>query len=101
MVTELQRQYARSRVLRRAWFSALAGEPITSGRGYKRLWNRIIAETEETRTEAQIIGQLYSFLNCYDITPAERAECLRLLQLSGTALTGDQRRQLQSYLQAE
>jgi hypothetical protein len=101
MKTELQRQFARSHILRRGMREMLAGEGVLTGRGYKRLWNSIIADVYEDMTEAQIKCYLYSFLQCYDITAAERAEVLRLLQLSGTALTEDQRQQILSYLQAE
>lgn len=101
MVTELQRQFARSHIIRRAWFTLFAAEGVPCGRGYKRLWNSIIADVMQDSTEARIKQQLFSFLQCYDITPAERAECLRLLQLSSTALTEDQRQQILSYLEAE
>ena len=101
MATELQRQFARSRILRRAMLEWLAGEGALTGRGYKRLWNGIIADVYEGITEAGIKRQLYSFLQCYDITPDERAEVLRLLQLSETALTADQRQQILSFVQAE
>lgn len=99
--TELQRQFARSHILRRGMLEWLATEGALTGRGYKRLWNGIIADVYEGMTEAQIKSLLYSFLQCYDITPAERAEVLRLLQLSSTTLTEDQRQQILSYLQAE
>ena len=101
MATELQRQFARSRVLRRGMFEWLATEGALTGRGYKRLWNSIIADVMQDQTEASIKRHLFSFLQCYDITPAERAEVLRLLQLSNTALTEDQRQQILSYLEAE
>lgn len=101
MATELQRQFARSRILRRAMLQWLAAEGALTGKGYKRLWNTIIADVYGDMTEANIKRQLYSFLQCYDITPDERAEVLRLLQLSETALTEDQRQQILSYLQAE
>ena len=87
--------------MRRGMMEVLAGEGALTGRGYKRLWNSIIADVYEGITEAGIKRQLYSFLQCYDITPDERAECLRLLQLAETALTEDQRQQILSYLQAE
>jgi len=87
--------------LRRAMLQCLATEGAATGRGYKRLWHGIIADVFGDMPEAEIKRQLFSFLQCYDITPEERAEVVRLLQSSSTALTEDQRRQLDYLLQAE
>lgn len=101
MATELQRQFARSHILRRGVIEALSAEGAATGRGYKRLLNGIITDVYGRLSEAQIKQYLFSFLKCHDITPGERAEILQLLQLSSTALTEDQRQQLFSFLEAE
>ena len=98
MVTPLQKAFAKSKVLRRGMTELLAAEGIPTGRGYKRLWNGIYYDVFATMTEAKIKTMLFSWLQCYDITPAERAEILHLLRLSQTALTEQQREQLQEYL---
>lgn len=100
MVTKLQREFSRSRILRRGLLGMLAAEGVPTGRGYKGLWNEIISDVFKDAPEAQIKQQLFSFLRC-DITPDERAEVLRLLQMSETALTRDQQQQILSFLQAE
>lgn len=97
MATELQRQFARSRVLRRGMREILGA---ATGRGCKKLWDSIIADVYADMSEAQIKCCLYAFLNSYDIMAADRAEVLRLLQLSETVLTAEQRRQIASLLQA-
>ena len=97
----MQRQFKKSRILRRGMLDALAGEGLKTGRGYKRQWSRIISDTFSNMPEVQIKVCLYSFLQCRDITPEERAEVLRLLQLSETALTQEQRQQILFLLQAE
>ena len=99
MVTELQRQFARSKILRRGMREVLASEGIPAGRGYKRLWNEITGRTFERMTEAEIKDLLYDLYTCDDITPAERAEVVQLLQLSSTALTTEQQEALTYKLQ--
>lgn len=100
-MTEMQRQFSKCQALRRGMRYYLTAEGARTGRGYKRLWKHIIADVYGELTEAKIKCILYSFLQCYDLTGEERAEIRRILQLSETALTEDQRRQIHSYLQAE
>lgn len=74
---------------------AAEGAPV---KGYKRTWYEVYKPCFDNMTEAQIKGLLFDFLSCDDITPDERAEILNLLQLSRTALTEEQTRQLQDKL---
>ena len=99
MVTELQRQFAKSKILRRGLREMLKSEGMPAGRGYKRLWNTITADVFSKYTEAEIKALLYDFLTCYDITQADAAEIMHLLQLSSTALTTEQREALAYKLQ--
>lgn len=99
MVTELQRQFGKSHILRRAMLEWLEAEG--AGRLYRRALYESIADVYGNISEAQIKYILFSFLQCYDITPDERAEALHLLELSETALTEDQRRQMLICLQTE
>lgn len=99
MVTELQKQFANSKILRRGLREMLRAEGVPAGRGYKRLWNNITASVFSEHTEAEIKGMLYDFLTCDDITPAEAAEIMNLLRLSSTALTTAQREALAYKLQ--
>ena len=100
MVTELQRRFCRSRFLRRG-ILCLITEETGSVEGFRRVWYDSIAFAFEALPEADIKRRLYEFLQCGDLTPADRAEIVRLLQLSGTAFTRKQRRQLDSILKAE
>lgn len=99
MVTELQRQFAKSKILRRGLREMLKSEGLPAGRGYKRLWNNITASVFSEYTEAQIKAMLYDFLTCDDLTRADVAEIMHLLQLSSTALTTEQREELAYKLQ--
>ena len=76
-------------------------EETGSVEGFRRVWYDSIAFAFEALPEADIKRRLYEFLQCGDLTPADRAEIVRLLQLSGTAFTRKQRRQLDSILKAE
>ena len=98
MITELQRRYCRSKFFRRNMLAAIAAETACI-KGYKRLWYDSFVTAFERQPEAQIKAQLYSFLQCDDLEPADRAEILQLLQLSGTTLTERQRRQITTFLQ--
>ena len=100
-MTEMQRQFCKCQALRRGTLDFLDAEGARTGRGYKRLWNTVIADIYGDMTEAEIKAVIYSFLPCYDLTGEERAELLHILQLSETALTEDQRRQITIHLQAE
>ena len=100
-MTEMQRRFSKCQALRRGMRYYLTAEGTRTGRGYKRLWKHIIADVYGDMTEAQIKGILYSFLQCYDLTAEERAEIRQILQLSATALTENQRRQIDIHLQAE
>ena len=93
MVTPLQAAFANSNILRRGIADLLAAEGLPY-KGYKKLWRSVIAETFAQMPETKIKLLLYDFWTCDDITAADRAEILRLLQLSTTALTEEQRRQL-------
>lgn len=95
------RQFSRCRALRRGMLEYLKAEGIKTGRGYKRLWNDVIADVYGSMTEAKAKAIIWTFLQCDDLTAAERAELLRILQLSETALTDAQRQEIISYLQAE
>lgn len=68
--------------------------------GYKRVWYDCIATAFEPLPEAAIKQMLFSFLQCSDITAADRAEIRQLLELSSTALTRRQRQQIDSFLEA-
>ena len=98
-MTEMQRRFSKCQALRRGMRLYLTAEGARTGRGTKRLWKHIIADVYGDMTEAKIKMMLYSFLQCYDLTSKERAEIREILQLSETALTEDQRRQIDSYLQ--
>ena len=100
MVTELQRRFARSKILRRLILEHIAAE-LGGVNGYKRVLSACIADAYKDTPEPQIKALLYQFLQCYDLPAEYRAEILQLLQLSSTALTKRQRRQLALYLQAE
>ena len=97
MVTPLQDAFAKSKVLRRGMFLVLNAEAVPV-KGYKRTWYTVYKDVFETMTEAQIKSLLFDFLQCVDITDDERAEIKQLLQLSQTALTEEQTRQLQNLL---
>lgn len=87
--------------MRRGMLDVIASEGMKTGRGHKRIWYKGIAAACNGMPEAQIKYYLYSFLNCSDITAAERQEVLRLLQFAETALTDDQRRQIYNSLYME
>ena len=90
MVTELQAAFAKSKVLRRAMREMLEAEGIPF-KGYEQTWHSVFYDTfTETMTEAQIKELLRDFITCDDVTPAERKEIKRLLQLPTTALTTKQ-----------
>lgn len=89
-MSRLQRQFARSRILRRYMLDVLGMQGALTGKGYKRLWNGIIAHVFEAIPEAHIKCLLLQFLQCCDITADERTEAIKLLQMAETALTPDQ-----------
>ena len=95
--TRLQREFAKSNVLRRGMMSFLSAEGVTTGAGDNSFLYGIINDICSTLPEAEIKEWLFAFLEC-DITAAERAECLKLLKMSETALTKRQRRRLLSLL---
>lgn len=100
MVTDLQRRFCRSRFLRRAMQEIIA-EEIGSVKGSRRVINSCIAAAFEQIPEAAIKARLYGFLQCSDLTATDRAEIRRLLDLSSTALTKQQRQQIALFLQEE
>ena len=97
MVTPLQEAFPKSKVLKRGMLLLLQAEGVPL-KGYKRTWYKVYRETFAKMTEPEIKKMLYDFLQCCDITDAERAEIRQLLRLSQTALTDEQARQLQDYL---
>ena len=101
MATKLQRQFCRSRIFREPMNLALMQECAPIRRGSRRLYNSIYADVFADLPEPYIKRFLYAFIACDDVTAEDRAEALRLLQLSSTALTEDQRQQILSFLQAE
>lgn len=90
MATPMQRAFAKSGLYRRLMYGGLISEGI-SFIGYKRLFNSIFSEIGEPMPEPQIKLLLFEFMQCYDITAEERAEAIKLLQLSQTTLTNEQR----------
>ena len=97
-MTPLQKAFAKSRLLRRGISELLEDtEPeLTAGTRLflQGLYCRILAYTPEP----QIKCYLFMFLQCDDITAADRHEIKDLLQLSQTALTDEQAEQLQNIL---
>jgi len=98
MVTALQRRFCRSKFFRRGMLGVIAEETGCIN-GYKRVWYDCIAAAFEQLPEADIKARLYRFLQCSDLTADDRAEILQLLELSSTALTARQRRQIHSFLE--
>ena len=97
MVTELQRKFAKSKILQRLILEQL--EPMQDKT--RGTWRRAIREVYATMPEPQIKYFLFSLLLCDDITEDERAEVLRLLQISETELTADQLQRIASLLEAD
>lgn len=60
----------------------------------KRLFNKIAADVFGNMSEAAIKKLLYELLQCYDIPPEMKQEAIKLLQLSETAFTTEQRQRL-------
>lgn len=100
MATRLQMAFSKSAIRRRMALDMMQSENITV-RGYKRLMNGVYTEVLQQMPEPRIKLFLYSVLQCYDITPDERAEALKLLQMAETALTAEQREQIYYYLWAD
>ena len=96
----MQRRFSRSKLLRRLILEHIAAE-LGGVNGYKRVLSACIADAYKDTPEPQIKALLYQFLQCYDLPAEYRAEILQLLQLSSTALTRRQRRQIALSLQAE
>ena len=67
-------------------------------KGFKRLFNSIYGDILDTMPEPQIKLYLFELLQCYDITPEERAEAIKLLQMSETTLTAEQLQKLDYHL---
>lgn len=99
-MTPLQRRFCRSKVLRRGMLGVIAAE-VGSVKGCKRMWYSCVAYSMEKLPEADIKRRLFQLLQCSDITTEDVAEIRQLLNLSGTALTRRQRRQMQDILQED
>ena len=94
MASELQRRFSKSRIARvfLSMGMALEGNPIR--RGYRRDLNKTCAKVLEAMPEAQIKCFLLSAIECYDLPEEQRAEAKKLLKLSQTAFTKEQRARL-------
>ena len=95
----LQQAFSKSPLLRTAILNYYRATGWRMGTGYKRTWYKIIGDTFDSMPEAEIKRFLYLFLQCSDITAANRAEIAQLLSLSQTALTENQRERLRQTLQ--
>lgn len=97
--TKLQHRFANSRIIRRAMIEYLISEGVPAGRGYLRIWrkiaNDVFSEMPEIKIKQFLIELYYT---CNDLSPAERAEIIELLQLSSTALTTEQLEDLKATL---
>ena len=60
----------------------------------KRFFNGMTAAIYGNTPEAHIKCLLLQFLQCYDLTEAERMEAIELLQMAQTALTPAQRKKI-------
>lgn len=77
-MTELQRRFSTSKVLRNALYQYFESEGITV-KGAKRTLNEIIRDVFCQMSEYEIRYTLLQFIEACDITPAERIECAELL----------------------
>lgn len=96
-LTRLQYAFSKSAIRRRFALELMQSEGLPV-KGYKRLMNSVYSEVLEAKNEPQIKYILLSVLQCYDITPEERAEALKLLQMGETTLSEAQRQQLRAVL---
>ena len=90
--TKLQREFAKSNIARQAMADLLIDEGVPISAGNPFLW-KITAGIIATMPEPKIKMLLYNILTD-DPTEAERAEALKLLALSETALTTTQMQEL-------
>lgn len=96
METELQRRFKTSgikRLIGRYIMGEFAAEGLDTRRT-KRLFNGIATDLVTGMSEPQIKLILFDMLQCDDMEPADRAEAIKLLQMSETALTAKQRKQI-------
>lgn len=93
----MQRALATSCICRKMAFYLLedSGGPVE---GVKRCTSKILGAVLADMPEPQIKQLLFEILQCSDITKEERAEALKILSMSETALTAKQRRRLNRYL---
>lgn len=88
-MTQLQRRVSKSRIRRRLAREFLAMNELPAN-GFRRMANGMFSECLAEMPDPQIKRMLYEILQCIDITPAERAEAMQLLQSADTALTAAQ-----------
>lgn len=97
-MTELQRQFAKSRLFRDQAYLLLFEVGYARGND-KRLLKGILSDVFADIPEAEIKYFLLHALQCYDITDQERNEAVGLLQLAETALTARQREKIKERLE--
>ena len=96
MATRLQQAFAKSDIRRSLALFTLNDEYLPV-KGYKRLFNEMFSTIMIKWPESEIKAFLLKALSCYDLPADTRAEAIRLLQLSETALTARQRRKIDNY----
>ena len=79
-MTKLQRQFSKSRVLRRAIQEYCESEGIST-KGVKRTLNSAFAEVFGEMPDYEIRRVLLLFLTTEDISPEELMECRMMLQI--------------------
>lgn len=94
MATIMQKAFAHSKLKRKltTLIALTMGFDIT---GNKRYYGRLFGNIFEAMSEPQIKYFLMELLQCTDATAEDKAEALRILRLSETALTKEQRQQIQ------
>ena len=90
MVTPLQARFSNSGIARFLLRTGLQQQGVNIPKGCRREFNHAAARILNDMPEVWIKWLLHEFISCYDVTPAQKAEAKKLLQLSKTALTRDQ-----------
>lgn len=94
--TPMQLRFGTSKILRQRAYLLIQREHFPA-RGSKRLFRGIFKEIYSEINEAEIKRFLFQCLQC-NITQEQRQEIIDILNLSQTALTKTQQKQLKSIL---
>ena len=97
-MTPLQRAFAKSRLLKRGISELLEETEPELTAGTRLFLQGLYCHNLAYTPEPKIKQYLFMFMQCDDITAADRQEIKELLQLSQTALTDEQTEQLQNIL---